>query len=322
MKKILGMGNALTDILVQLTDDAHLDKLGLPKGSMQLVDSAQNQSVQEYIAAMDKQMIAGGSAGNTMRGIACLGGSAAFVGMVGKDNVADIFKTELENTGVNTLLFSSDVPSGTATTFISADGERTFATHLGAAIGMCADHLTADMFKGYDIFHIEGYLVQNHDLIRKAVHLAKYCGLKVSLDLASYNVVEENLDFLRSIVADYVDILFANEEEALAFTGKQPDEALNEIAQMCEYAIVKVGKRGSLVKHQGKITSEGITDHKRVDTTGAGDFYAAGFLYALANGMSVEKAAFYGKILSGNIVEVVGVKMSDQQWDSIKAALA
>ena len=102
MKKILGMGNALTDILVQLTDDAHLDKLGLPKGSMQLVDSAQNQSVQEYIAAMDKQMIAGGSAGNTMRGIACLGGSAAFVGMVGKDNVADIFKTELENTGVNT----------------------------------------------------------------------------------------------------------------------------------------------------------------------------------------------------------------------------
>ena len=141
------------------------------------------------------------------------------------------------------------------------------------------------------------------------------------MDLASYNVVEENLDFLRSIVESYVDILFANEEEALAFTSKQPEEALDEIAAMCEYAIVKVGKKGSMIKHNGVITTEGITDNKRIDTTGAGDFYAAGFLYALANNYSVEEAARYGKILSGNIIEVVGVKMSDEQWNDIRKML-
>jgi sugar/nucleoside kinase (ribokinase family) len=321
MKKILGMGNALTDVLVQLDNEIHLEKLGLPKGSMQLVDSDKNTAVQEYIRNMSKQMIAGGSASNTMRGIACLGGYSTFVGMVGNDEVGKVFEQELKDTGVSTNLFFSNTPSGTATAFISPDGERTFATHLGAAIGMTAELLTPELFKGYDIFHIEGYLVQNHDLIRKAVHIAKYEGLKVSLDLASYNVVEENLEFLQTLVRDYVDILFANEEEALAFTGKQPEEALDIISKMVEYAIVKVGKKGSLIKYKGNVVAEGITDNKRVDTTGAGDFYAAGFLYALANGMTVEKAAHYGKILSGNIIEVVGVKLTDQQWNNIKRML-
>ena len=321
MKKILGMGNALTDVLVQLDNETHLENLGLPKGSMQLVDSDKNAAVQEYIRNMSKQMIAGGSASNTMRGIACLGGYSTFVGMVGKDEVGKVFEQELKDTGVSTNLFFSNIPSGTATAFISPDGERTFATHLGAAIGMTAELLTPELFKGYDIFHIEGYLVQNHDLIRKAVHIAKYEGLKVSLDLASYNVVEENLEFLQTLVRDYVDILFANEEEALAFTGKQPEEALDIISKMVEYAIVKVGKKGSLIKYKGNVVSEGITDNKRVDTTGAGDFYAAGFLYALASGMTVEKAAHYGKILSGNIIEVVGVKLTDQQWNNIKRML-
>ena len=321
MKRILGMGNALTDVLVQLDNETHLENLGLPKGSMQLVDSDKNAAVQEYIRNMSKQMIAGGSASNTMRGIACLGGYSTFVGMVGKDEVGKVFEQELKDTGVSTNLFFSNIPSGTATAFISPDGERTFATHLGAAIGMTAELLTPELFKGYDIFHIEGYLVQNHDLIRKAVHIAKYEGLKVSLDLASYNVVEENLEFLQTLVRDYVDILFANEEEALAFTGKQPEEALDIISKMVEYAIVKVGKKGSLIKYKGNVVSEGITDNKRVDTTGAGDFYAAGFLYALASGMTVEKAAHYGKILSGNIIEVVGVKLTDQQWNNIKRML-
>lgn len=321
MKKILGMGNALTDVLVQLDNETHLENLGLPKGSMQLVDSDKNTAVQEYIRNMSKQMIAGGSASNTMRGIACLGGYSTFVGMVGNDEVGKVFEQELKDTGVSTNLFFSNIPSGTATAFISPDGERTFATHLGAAIGMTAEHLTPELFKGYDIFHIEGYLVQNHDLIRKAVHIAKYEGLKVSLDLASYNVVEENLEFLQTLVRDYVDILFANEEEALAFTGKQPEAALDIISKMVEYAIVKVGKKGSLIKYKGNVVSEGITDNKRVDTTGAGDFYAAGFLYALANGMTVEKAAHYGKILSGNIIEVVGVKLTAEQWNNIKRML-
>ncbi len=318
MKKILGMGNALTDILVPLSHDEALQTLCLPKGSMQLVNAEQNKKVQEYIRNMQKQVIAGGSASNTMRGIACLGGNAAFIGMIGHDAIGSLFETELTEVGVVPKLFRSQTPSGTATTFISPDSERTFATHLGAAIEMTPELLTPELFKGFDIFHIEGYLVQNHDLIRKAIHLAKYEGLKVSLDLASYNVVEENLDFLQSITQNYVDILFANEEEARAFTGKEPEDALGSIANHCEYAIVKVGKQGSYIKYRSAVTRIGVTDSKPVDTTGAGDFYAAGFLYGLANNYSVEQSANIGKILSGNIIEVIGVKICENQWDKIK----
>ena len=120
--------------------------------------------------------------------------------------------------------------------------------YLGAAIELEASHLELFDFSKYEYLHIEGYLVQNHELISTAVTLAKKNNLKVSLDLASYNVVEANLDFLREIVEKYVDILFANEEEAKAFTGKEPREALDKIAKMVRIVVVKTGSKGSLIK--------------------------------------------------------------------------
>ena len=126
-----------------------------------------------------------------------------------------------------------------------------------------------EQFNGYDIFHIEGYLVQNHELIETAVKLAKQAGVKVSLDLAAFNVVEANLDFLKRIIAEYVDIVFANEEEAKAYTGKTPKDALNEIAEQCETAVVKMGKDGSFIKNNGNVYKVGVIDVNPIDTTGA-----------------------------------------------------
>ena len=123
---------------------------------------------------------------------------------------------------------------------ISSDSQRTFATYLGSAVELSASDLKREFFEGFDYFHIEGYLVQNHELIESAVKLAKDCGLKVCIDMASFNIVEENLEFLTNLVKDHVDIVFANEEEAKSFTGKEPEEALNEIAAMCDLAVVKV----------------------------------------------------------------------------------
>jgi sugar/nucleoside kinase (ribokinase family) len=321
MKKILGMGNALTDILLQIDNEALLTSLHLMKGGMQLVDTLQSAEISRSVNHFSKIMVTGGSASNTINGIAKLRGKAGFVGKIGADEVGTFFKNDTIQNGVTPILFESNSPSGRCTVLITPDSERTLCTFLGASSEMTASDLTIDMFQGYDIFHIEGYLVQDHELIRQAVNLAKQAGLTVSLDLASYNVVEENLDFLQEIISQFVDIVFANEEEARAFTKLEPDRALHQIAEICDIAVVKVGKEGSLIK-SGEVEIK-IKPRlaKVVDTTGAGDLYAAGFLFGLANDYSLETCGNIGSLLSGNVIEVIGAKMNEQTWDSIFSEL-
>ena len=317
MAKILGMGNALVDMLIQIDNDDFLTKNNLPKGSMQLVDWDTSKSVLSMSEGFERSQASGGSAANTIHGLAKLGVETGFIGKVGKDEIGDFFKQDLFDAGVNPELAESDTKSGLAVALVSPDSERTFATFLGAAVEISAEDLTKEMFQGYDYFHIEGYLVQNYALIERAVQLAKENNLKVSLDLASFNVVEDNLEFLQRIVKDYVDIVFANEEEAKSFTGLEPEEALHKIAEVAEYAIVKIGSKGSMVKHQGKVYTAGVIDAKSIDTTGAGDLYASGFLFGLHKGVDLDEAARIGSITAGNVIEVIGAKMDTERWKRI-----
>ena len=192
-------------------------------------------------------------------------------------------------------------------------------THLGAALEMKADEISNDIFKGYDCLYIEGYLVQDHTLIESVARNAKSCNLKVAIDLASFNVVEENLDFLRDLVEKYVDIVFANEDEAKTFTGEEePINALQYISQMCELAVVKIGMKGALIKQGEKVVHVGIMKAaKRVDTTGAGDFYAAGFLYGMTEGLDLRQCGTIGAVTAGKVIEVVGTTLADEAWDEI-----
>jgi len=317
MKKILGMGNALTDILLQIEHDEVLLSLNLPKGSMQLVNSEISQKISAALSKYAKKMATGGSASNTINGLTRLGVTAGFVGKVGKDEVGAFFTSDSIGNGVNPHLLLSETPSGRCIVLVSPDGERTLCTFLGAACELSADDLTLEMFQGYDIFHIEGYLVQNHELILTAVRLAKEAGLQVSIDLASYNVVEENLEFLNGIIRQYVDIVFANEDEARAFSGKEPQDALIHISNHCNIAVVKVGKDGSYIKSGEKSVQVKPRLAKCVDTTGAGDLYAAGFLYGLANDYPLEVCGNIGSLVSANVVEVLGAKMTDEVWKTI-----
>lgn len=319
MKKILGMGNALTDILLQMHDDSALAKLNLPKGGMQLVDGNKSKEITDILSEVKPKMATGGSASNTINGITKLGGEAGFIGKIGDDHVGDFFKTDMIHNGVEPRLLLSDTPSGQCTVLVSADGERTLCTYLGAACELSENELSKDIFEGFDIFHIEGYLVQNHDLIRKAVQLAKETGLTVSIDLASYNVVEDNREFLQEMIRDYVDIVFANEEEAKAFTGKEPEDALLYISEYCDIAVVKIGKDGSYVKSGKEWNLIKPRLSNCIDTTGAGDLYAAGFLYGLSCGYSLEVCGKIGSLVSGHVVEVLGAKMDDDAWSHIHA---
>ena len=321
MKKVLGMGNALTDILLQIKSDSILSVLNLPKGSMQLINTERSEEISKAVSQYDKVMATGGSASNTINGITKLGLNAGFVGKIGKDDIGLFFTNDSVNNGVNPHLLVSETPSGRCIVLVSPDSERTLCTYLGAACELEASDLKPEMFQGYDFFHIEGYLVQNHDLIRTAVKMAKEEGLKVSIDLASYNVVEANLDFLHEIVKEYVDIVFANEEEARAFTTKEPKEALIQISNHCNIAVVKIGKEGSYIKSGDNQVQIKPRLAKAIDTTGAGDLYAAGFLFGLAKDYSLEVCGKIGSLVSGNVVEVLGAKMTDEVWEDIHAEI-
>ena len=317
MKRILGMGNALTDILLQIEHDEVLATLNLPKGSMQLVNGQFSDQIGIALSGIARKMATGGSASNTINGLTKLGVTAGFVGKVGKDDVGTFFTNDSISNGVTPHLLISETPSGRCTVLVSPDGERTLCTFLGASCELDAEDLTLEMFQNYDIFHIEGYLVQNHELIRTAVRLAKEAGLKVSIDLASYNVVEDNLDFLNEIIREYVDIVFANEEEARAFTNKEPQDALIHISNHCDIAVVKIGKEGSYVKSGDSSVQVQPRTANCIDTTGAGDLYAAGFLYGLACNYSLDVCGQIGSLVAANVVEVLGAKMTDDVWATI-----
>jgi len=315
--KILGLGNALVDIVIQLENDNQLNELNLPKGSMQLVDLERAQRILNYFKASPKTITSGGSCANTLNGIANLGGNASFIGCVGNDEYGDFFNADMLENGIKPHLFKGTVGTGTAITLMSPDSERTFATYLGSAIELSDNHLSPELFSGYDYFHIEGYLVQNYDLIRTAIVLAKKAGCRVSLDLASYNVVEENLPFLMEMVENHVDILFANEEEAHAFCAKSPREALGFFAELVDYAVVKIGKKGSYLQHKNYVEHAGGVIVDVIDTNGAGDAYAAGFLYGLMTNMDLKDCGLLGAKLAGEVVTVVGPKLLKKQWKKI-----
>lgn len=320
MDKIIGLGNALVDVLVTLKDDTLLHEMGLPKGSMQLIDETKLQQINDKFSQMNTHIATGGSAGNTIRALGCLGAEVGFIGKVGNDRYGDFYRKDLEENEIeDKLLMSETLPSGVASTFISSDGERTFGTYLGAAASLKAEDLILEMFKGYSYLYIEGYLVQDHEMILRAIELAKEAGLQVCLDMASYNIVAADLDFFTLLMNKYVDIVFANEEEAKAFTGKEPEEALELIGKKCSIAVVKVGAKGSYTrKGTEEVRVPAISVDQVKDTTGAGDYFASGFLYGLTCGYSLEKCAKIGSLLSGNVIQVIGTTISQECWDEIK----
>ena len=319
MDKIIGMGNALVDVLVTLSDDSLLDEMNLPKGSMQLIEKDKFLDISNKLSQMKTYRSTGGSAGNTILALANLGTEPGFIGKIGDDEYGNFFKNSGINLGIDMKLLKGDLHTGIASTFITQDGERTFGTYLGAASQMAPEELKLEMFKGYSYFYLEGYLVQDKNLILRAAQLAKEAGAQVCLDMASYNIVEENHDFFHSFIDKYVDIVFANEEEAKSFTGKDAWQSINDISSCCSIVVVKLGAQGSCIKKGTECIKFEIPPiEKVIDTTGAGDYYAAGFLYGLTSGLSLEKCCYIGSILASQVIQVYGTILPKEKWNEIK----
>ncbi|MBN2667683.1 MAG: adenosine kinase [Bacteroidales bacterium] len=319
MKKIIGLGNAIVDRMTQIKDEQFLTDNGLQKGGMFLVDETTIAQVLEQSKHLEQKQTSGGSAANTIHGLAKLGADVAYIGKVGQDEVGAFFVKDLEASGITTKLKYSQTSSGLAAALVTPDAERTFATYLGAAVEMTPEDITPELFEGYDILHIEGYLVFNQALVEKALKTAKSLGMEVSIDMASFNVVEANLEFLQNMVKEYVDILFANEEESKAFTGLEPKSSCEEIAKSARIAVVKIGKEGAYIKAEGQdiVLAPAYTANS-IDTTGAGDSYAAGFLYGYTNGASLYNSSRIGAKIASKVIEHIGAKMPETEWEAIR----
>ena len=316
-KSILGIGNALIDVLINISDDTVLQKFGLAKGSMTLVDSALSSEIKKETKNFNRIIQTGGSAANTVHGVAKLGGQCGYIGKISNDEMGNFFLSDFTEHNINAHFFYSQTGTGHATALISEDSERTFGTYLGAALELTPEEMSSQIIGQYGILHIEGYLVQNHALIEAAMKIAKENGLLISIDMASFNIVKENLDFLHEIIRKYVDIVFANEEEAHALTGKNPLDALQAIAGLCQIAVVKLGAQGSVIQTRERVIRIEAIPAQSIDTTGAGDIYAAGFLYALTQNLDLEVAGKIGSLLAGNVVEVMGAKLPPQAWERL-----
>ena len=309
MKKILGIGNALVDALVETHNESIFNKFGLKKGGMEMISAELKNEIHREIHGLKQTVASGGSTSNTIYGLAQLGAPTGFIGKIGQDEMGTFFKNDMEKAGVTTHLSYSKIDTGMATTFITKGGERTFATYLGAAATQTPEDLHENIFSQYDMIHVEGYLIFNKDLILSICKLAKKCGLQISMDMASYNLVETLHPLVNELLRDYVDIIFANEEEAIAFTGKKEHEALEALSAYCPVSVVKLGAEGSLVRINGETTIIPAVKAHCIDTTGAGDIYAAGFLYGLTNGYSVAETGALASQLGAKCVETIGARI-------------
>ena len=318
---IVGIGSALVDILTH-EDDDFLAATCAAKGGMVLVGIA---DIERTLAATSGKaaIVPGGSACNTLVGVGQLGGNARFVGKCGKGTMAKLIEDELLKQNVDPALLRSDSPTGRVLSIITPDAQRSMLTYLGASAETRPEEISINYFKDAAIVHVEGYMLFNPDLIQAALRTAKKAGAMVSLDLASFTVVDQSKELLAQLVASYVDILIANEDEAAAFTGQSDEHlALQALSQNTEIAVLKIGPRGSYVSYGGNITAvEPLGDGTAVDTTGAGDLWAAGFLFGLVNGYSIDHCGQLGSACGYEVCQVIGASIPDDGWNRIKKLL-
>ncbi len=322
--KILGIGNALVDVLYHLHDEHLLSEIHLKKDAMTLINERWEHEIENMTSGIEKTCSSGGSIGNTMLALARLEREPGFIGRIGNDEMGHFFESQLTKAGVHTHLLRGNEGTGVAHTFITPGGNRTFGTWLGAAYYLSAKDITEEMFHGYDLLHVEGYLVQNQELIEAICKKAKQAGLIISLDLSSFNVVSKNRVYFHHLISDYVDIVFANEGEARAFTGSMDSqEQLRHLAHLCDTAVVKLGEHGSIAMHEGGriFQCHAIPVHEVVDTTAAGDYFAAGFLHALTRGHRLPKCLETGSILACEAIQVTGSQLSPAAWNRIKTGI-
>ncbi|MGD2184920.1 MAG: adenosine kinase [Desulfobacterales bacterium] len=317
--KVIGVGSPIIDHLAHVDEEA-ISLLSGGKGGMQLVETA----VMDKLLGNLHDPVAtapGGSAANTSFALARLHVPAAILGKVGDDRNGRFYCRSFEQIGGDASRIKVCPQRATACCLclITPDSERTMRTDLGAAAGLRPEEVLKEDFQGYSHAHIEGYLLFNPALADSVLSAAKEAGCTVSLDLGSYEVVNENADILPGLLSEYVDVVMANEDEAAAFCGSEDAKAgLHALGALAPLAAVKLGQRGAYLKngaHSCHVQARSVEDAE--DATGAGDFWAAGFLYGHLQGYCLEDSGRFGAVLGAEAVRHVGANVPDEAWEQI-----
>jgi sugar/nucleoside kinase (ribokinase family) len=307
---VVGIGNALVDVISHAPDE-FLDEHGLVKGWMDLVDT--DRAVELYRALGSAVEMSGGSAANTMCGVASFGGSAAYIGKVTDDELGRVFGHDLLAVGVQFRAGGrdNDVPTGRCIIVVTPDAERTMNTYLGASSMLGIDDVDDDAVASGRVLYMEGYLFDRDDAkaaFRHAARVAHAADRMVSLTLSDSFCVDRHREDFAALVSDEVDLLFGNEAELIALYRTETfEEAIGELRQHCEFAAVTVGARGSIIVTADELIEVPAFPVRRViDTTGAGDLYAAGFLYGLTRGKSLRECGRLGSVAASEVISHVG----------------
>ncbi len=304
----VGIGNALIDILVQIDAD-RIQKFNLQKGSFNELDEQKVNSILSSIGNLNPKMVPAGSASNTIMGMANLGGKYAFIGRVGDDAHGDFFSSNLKQLMVHPQLTKCNISgTGKCISLITPDSERTFAANLGAARNLSAADVSEDHVKKSKILHSTAYEIESaREAVFHSMDVARSNGTKISFDLADPFLIKRQFSEITKVLNNGVDFIFANEAEALAFTGlADPFEAVNELFKYAEIAVVKIGAKGSLIKQNQILIQAPIYPTKVIDTTGAGDLYAAGFLWGCTRNKSLETCGKIGAFMASKVISQIG----------------
>ncbi|TET33935.1 MAG: adenosine kinase [Planctomycetota bacterium] len=311
MKILLGIGNPICD-LTAMVDDDKTKALGLNKGDQAHADMQQFTAMLKEVQIMGRT--AGGSIANTVVALAHLGTPTRFAGGLGEDDLGEFFAEELREAGVDDACVRvKDSITGSCLCLITSDGERTMATCLGAAAGLEPSHLEGALFDNVGWVYVSGYLAGHGDLMMDICRQAREVGAKIVFDAGAPGMIN-NFRQVFDDVLPQVDILFVNEDEAKALTGREPEEAIRELAGGREVTVVKLGGEGSLVMADGKLSRISTTRIEAVDTTGAGDTYAAGFLYKYIHGADAVTAAHFASHLAAKVVAQIGARFTKEEW--------
>jgi hypothetical protein len=322
---VFGVGNALVDIQARVTDRV-LDRLGFSKGMMTLVDEPTQQTVLSALDGRPLHRCAGGSAANTIMGIADLGGVAAYAGKVGNDALGEFCLQDMRQLGVTIEVPPSGAAStGTCVVLITEDAQRTLLTHLGVSSTLGPGDIEEAEIRKAQYVYIEGYLFTDPGpkaAALKAIDLAKKNEVKVALTVSDPFLIDLFREEFWQLIKGPVDLLFCNLEEARSLTGRtDPIDCAHEIHQHADNVALTLGSHGSILMHEGQtIPIEGVKT-TAIDTTGAGDMYAAGVLYGITNGLSWQKAGHLASHAAARIVAQLGARMAHKFTPDERRAL-
>ncbi|MDP1836665.1 MAG: adenosine kinase [Chlamydiales bacterium] len=305
--EILGIGNAFVDYLVKVPHE-FIDSLEGSKHGMLLVEHATLSELLER-SQQTPTILSGGSSANVLKGLSRLGHSCALLGPIGKDDTASIFKHSLDSYGIASLLVEKSEPSPQVICLIDPEGRRTFRSFLGAAKQLTPEDIDQSYFQGVRLVHIEGYSLKRPGVLLRAVQCAKKAGAKISIDLASHEIVSEHYDELLEVLRQHLTIVFCNEDEATALSLNSPEVGCKFLRDFCDIAVVSKGTEGCLVGTADGIQSFPAYPVKATDTTGAGDFFSSGFLHGYLSNKSLTQCAHFGAVMGNAVVQTTGAEI-------------